>query len=314
MTAVKGRQFLSYQEQIDKLKKEKGLTMNDPEAFKQALERIGYYNLIGGYKLPFIDPSTRVYLRTTSEDILALHDLDERLSLESYGSIRKIEITMRQIISYCFCLAYGDSQSAYLKLSNYRCASKNDVKVISRLTNNLANVITNNTTHPYIVYQRSMHNNVPLWVAMKTLSFGQLSTFYSFLHSSVQSKIIKYFHRIKEDDLEQYLKGLTAWRNATAHGEPLYSFRIQLDFPDTELHKSMEIPKKGKQYVRGKRDFFGLMISFRYLLSDEDFRKFVLTVESLLKGYFAKSQRLGNKIFDYLGLPMNWMDILIAPY
>lgn len=58
------------------------------------------------------------------------------------------------------------------------------------------------------------------------------------------------------------------------HNERLYSFRIQIDFPDTILHEKLGITKKGIQYLLGKRDLFGLVIAFRFLLPKKDFLEF----------------------------------------
>ena len=56
--------FLTYDEQIEKLINEKKLIINDSESAKEVLKNIGYFSLIGGYKIPFIDPMTHNYHRT----------------------------------------------------------------------------------------------------------------------------------------------------------------------------------------------------------------------------------------------------------
>lgn len=44
------KKFLTYDQQIEKLQKEKQLTISDVPAAIQMLEHISYYSLIGGYK------------------------------------------------------------------------------------------------------------------------------------------------------------------------------------------------------------------------------------------------------------------------
>ena len=42
--------FLTYDEQIEKLEKEKQLVISDPEFAKITLQKLSYFSLIGGYK------------------------------------------------------------------------------------------------------------------------------------------------------------------------------------------------------------------------------------------------------------------------
>lgn len=42
--------FFTYDEQIEKLEKEKQLVISDPEFAKTTLQKLGYFSLIGGYK------------------------------------------------------------------------------------------------------------------------------------------------------------------------------------------------------------------------------------------------------------------------
>ena len=70
--------FLTYEQQLHKLTDEKQLIINNREFAEEKLRDIGYFALIGGYKEPFRDAMTRVYLEnTTFEDIYALYDFDE---------------------------------------------------------------------------------------------------------------------------------------------------------------------------------------------------------------------------------------------
>ena len=42
--------FFTYEQQIDKLKKEKQLVISDTEFAKDTLQKLSYFSLIGGYK------------------------------------------------------------------------------------------------------------------------------------------------------------------------------------------------------------------------------------------------------------------------
>lgn len=95
-----------------------------------------------------------------------------------------------------------------------------------------------------------------------------------------------------------------------AHNERLYSFRIQIDFPDTILHSKLGIEKKGIQYIYGKRDLFGLVIALRYLLPNSSFLDFKRSLIKILKLYQKQSQQINeNTLLQMMGFPKNWKSI-----
>lgn len=107
--------FLTYEQQLEKLAFEKRLVIDDPVKATALLKDIGYFSLVGGYKTPFINPMTRIYLNgTTIEDIYALYSFDSDLRELAFKYICIVERKIRQLISYSFCKAHGEQQSEYL--------------------------------------------------------------------------------------------------------------------------------------------------------------------------------------------------------
>lgn len=302
--------FLTYEEQLDKLQKEKHLQINDRAAAREILKNIGYFSLIGGYKTPFINPMTRIYQNNTAfEDIYALYQFDLSLRELVFKYLCKIECKIRQLVSYSFCRLHGEQQSAYLNPQNYNNTKKN-ASSIAYLIQILSYQANKNTEHHYVVHQRKVYHNVPLWVLANTLTYGQISKFYALLPYQLQSSISKEFPGINEKNLERYLKILTLFRNVCAHNERLYSFRTQTDFPDTILHQKLNIPQKGTQYLYGKRDLFGLVIAFRYLLPNSDFAHFKYSLIRIIQKYTKNSTQLSeDSLLNIMGFPINWKDI-----
>ena len=52
--------FLTFEAQISYLETDKNLMIQDHDYAKTMLKRIGYFSLIGGYKVPFKNPTTRI--------------------------------------------------------------------------------------------------------------------------------------------------------------------------------------------------------------------------------------------------------------
>lgn len=72
--------FLSYEQQIEKLKVEKELTTENKEFAKEKLKEVGYYRLITGYKDLFWNKVVKKYKRGVCfKDIYALYEFDKTL-------------------------------------------------------------------------------------------------------------------------------------------------------------------------------------------------------------------------------------------
>lgn len=302
--------FLSYENQLNKLENEKALTIPDREYATSMLQRIGYFSLIGGYKMPFKNPTNNLYYRHVKfEDIVALYSFDEDLRELFFKYILQIERHIRSLLAYAFTEKHGELQIEYLNPNNYNPdpAAQNDV---NRLIGTLDNLANHTSDYPYINHQRNTYGNVPLWVLMNGITFGTLSKFYFLSTQDIKAKVAKNFQRVNERELSQYLTVMTKFRNVCAHNERLFSYKTKDNIPNTALHHKLSIPKKGAQFISGKRDLFAMVIAFRYLLPNEEFLSFKKSLNVILKNYYKKSSALSQKkLLDYMGFPGNWNKI-----
>lgn len=301
---------MTYTDQLNKLENDKELIIEDKTYAEKKLKNISYYALIGGYKSPFIDIHTHKYLgNTTFNDIVELRNFDENLRNLFFNYICKVEQMMRSLISYHFTSIYGEQQSTYLNRNNYNY-TKHYKTGIDKLISMLDKMAKVNTDHAYIVYQRNKYGNVPLWVLVNALTFGQTSKMFEFLPQKIQGDICKEFENIQKNEMIQILKVLTLFRNVCAHNERLFSYKTYITFPDMELHKKLNIPQTGSIYTYGKDDLFGIVIALRYLLDKESFAEFKKELISLIKKYLKKSNRLSeNELLSLMGFPLNWKKI-----
>lgn len=114
------KRFLTYDEQITFLEKEKGLIISNKEYAKKILLKIGYFPLINGYKEIFKEPINNQFQKGTSfEDIYELYDFDNDLRNIFIKYILLAERNIKSSLSYHFCKEYGDLQSDYLNVNNY---------------------------------------------------------------------------------------------------------------------------------------------------------------------------------------------------
>ena len=300
--------FITYTAQVEKLTNEKHLIVTDTNFAITSLKNISYFGLIGGYKHPFIDVQTHKYMNNTSfEDIVTLYEFDEELRGLFFKYLCHIEIKLRSSISYYFCQKHGERQEEYLNPANY---SKTNKKGIIKLIKMLGKMANKNKDYKYLIYQRKKYHNVPLWVILNALTFGQISKMFEFLPQNIQGLICQDFGNIKKNEMIKYLKVLTLYRNVCAHNERLFSYRTYIDIPDTLIHKRLNIPKSGSKYIYGKNDLFCIVITFRYLLPQADFLVFKKHLIHIFNQYEKKNSNLKlEQLYEYMGFPSNWKHI-----
>lgn len=302
--------FLSFENQIKYLEEDKGLIISDRVFAKSMLMQIGYFGLIGGYKTPFKDATTHKYRNgITFDDIVALYKFDENLRELFLKYIFQIERHIRALLSNHFAEKYGEAQIHYLNPKNFSSEPRHK-KNVARLIGDLNNLANITSDYPYINHQRKKYGNVPLWVIVNALTFGSLSKFYLLSTPDIRVKVAKNFKCVTDKQLQQYLTVITKFRNVCAHNERLYSYQTNEDIPDTVLHSKLGIAKRGSQYISGKRDLFALVIAFRYLLPEEDFKKFKKCLIQIIRHYLQASNAITEeKLNRIMGFPSNWQEI-----
>ena len=303
--------FLNYDQQIEKLEKEKNLNIKDKEYAKEILKQTSYYSLIGGYKDVFKNPTTKKYKDGTNfEDIVELYYFDEQLRQIFLRYLIKVENEVKSLVSYYFTEKHGENQQEYLNVHNYKYFGKKNIRDINYLVRILGTYVTKPTDYHYINHAQKKYMNVPLWVLTNALTFGNISKMYMLLPQDIQIKVSRNYPFVNEKQLVQILTVLVKYRNVCAHGERLFTYRTTDSISDLPLHKKMSLPKKGEQFLNGKNDLFAVVIALRYLLSDKwyrDFKKeFIALIQKYLKGYDSISE---EELLERMGFPSNWKSI-----
>lgn len=300
--------FITYDQQITLLKS-KHLIINDEDAAKNVLAQIGYFSLIGGYKHPFKNKTTKMYRdNVTFDDIVMLYNFDEALRRLFLRYLLMIERNIKARVAYVFCDAHGDSQTEYLNPANY-VSTPNKQAGVNRLISTLSQLATRSTDYPYINHHQDVHHNVPLWVLINAVTFGSVSKMFGFLTQNLQSRICRNYP-LNIRQMDQILSVLTKYRNACAHGERLFSYTTRDDIPDLPLHAKLGIAKRGTQYSCGKHDLFAVVIAFRYLLSAKTFSSFKQELSKEIDRFSKHCPSLTQSdLLVKMGFLENWKNI-----
>lgn len=302
---MEDKSFLTYQEQIKKLDGKK-LIIEDEEYAISVLKKLSYFNLINGYKKPFKDDKDDYKSGTRFEDILSLYEFDDKLRRIFLKNILIVEIHMKSLISYHFCEVNGDCQEEYLKIDNYNKQSKYEEQN-KELISVLENALENSNRVNYIKHHETKYGNVPLWVLVKALTFGNISKLYSSQKDNVKSSIAMEIPMLHEKQIESILDILTRYRNVCAHNERLYDFKYKRKkVRTTKIHKYYKLNEK--EYM--KTNLFDVVIFLKYLLSENEFNLFINEVgQAINELLMATNQIEQSKLLKYMGFPNNWINI-----
>lgn len=303
------KEFSSFDRQIEIICKK--IAIRDKDEAKEALKKIGYFQLMGGYKSLFRIPGTKKYKEGTSfEEIVSLYEFDVELRELFFRYLLQIERNLRSLMSYYFTETYGAAQKEYLNPQNYDLTKKNQYTV-ERLIATLERA-ANTQDYAYINYYREQYGDIPLWVLSNVLTFGNLSKMFRVFPQSLKSKVSKNFAPLNPHQMEQFLSVLTKYRNVCAHGERLFTYKTVDAIADTPIHQELAIEKSGNQYKYGKQDLFAVVIAFYYLLPEKDFSCFsqnLLKIIQTVSGQLIHVEE--RELLEKMGFPQNWGKLIL---
>jgi abortive infection bacteriophage resistance protein len=308
--------FLTYQEQIVKLRN-KGLTINNEPHATEILTQIGYFSLINGYKTPFKDIVTTQYKTgATFEDIENLYFFDESLRELVFKYLLKVEQKLKSHISYYFSREHGNSLQAYTDFQNYDYTDAKKTPDIFRLLGEINRVIVTNFNADNLNHYMVNHANIPLWVLARKLTFGNVSKMLDMLPIALQTKISKNYKKLSAtSQLTAIIILLVLFRNTCVHNDRLYNYRSnRTELPYMRLHRELIIPRfPNGVYQYGIKDLFALVIALRYLLEDKNFLSFFQSLQELLDNHPDNAVFSKSELLRTMGFPANWQDVLILP-
>lgn len=304
------QKFMTYEQQLNKLQIDKGLTIPNADFARKTLEEISYYSLIGGYKGLFLHPASKKYkYGVTFDEIVAFYHFDEQLRSIFLKYILQVERHLKSMISYHFTEKYGESQTEYLDPNNFDYIHHS--KQVKRLVYSLSKTIAMPNHYRYIAHHARKYHNVLLWVATNAMTMGQISAFYQYMPNDIQVKVSKAYPQYTEKQLHQFITVIAKCRNVCAHGERLFDFRTTDMIPDTLLHSKLGISCKKGLYQNGKKDLFAVVIALRYLISDIEFKTFRRKLGLLIKDVLKKCTHLTeDQLLKEMGFPKNWAKII----
>ena len=281
----------------------RGVVIKNPKRAKDIIKRTNYYNLINGYKDPFLQtktPNEKYLPGTTIEEIYALYEFDRKLRILTLEYILEIEKHIKSVVSYCFSKEHGHKN--YLKIDNFDTSGYKKYDQACKLLSNMYSKISSNIDkEPSMTHYVNNKNYVPLWVLVNTISMGDISKFYSNMIQKERDDVarrIKY--GVKHNDLESYLFFLSTIRNRCAHDERLFSYLSYVGIPKNTYLNYFRI-------YHAKSNYFALMTIFKILLPKNRYCNYHGQLDTLLKELNSRLNVIPPKaIRSMMGMPVNW--------
>lgn len=303
------KNFKTIEEQITILKN-KGLIIEDEDFAKEILLRENYFFLLG-YRHLFLKKKEKKFISgATFSELYALFEFDRNFRTIILKNILVIENQLKSIISYQLSKKYGYKEKDYLDIKNFT-SDKGKTRKVRDLLDKIKrqtriNVPTHNATMHYI----TNYGYIPLWVLVKVLSFGIVCELYSILKVEDKEEIAEIFDTTPEI-LENILVILSNYRNLCAHEDIVFEHRTEREIPNTKYHKLLNIPLMDGEYIYGKNDLYAVIIIFKILLDENNFRMMMREIEyeiELLDGRIDTIEI--NRILDRMGFPEYYMEII----
>ena len=302
--------FKNLDEQI-KILQGKGLIISDENETKDILLRENYF-FISGYRVLFMESMTKkLFLPgTTFEELYAMFQFDRHIRNIVFKNLLIIENNIKSIMAYNLSGKYGIHEDEYLNAKNFVNDRKRKKQIDDLLRKMKRQIRINGGQHQATLHYLQKYGYVPLWIAVKVLSFGIVSELYQILKPEDQVSIAKDFH-VDKEQLLVYFPILANFRNLCAHEDILFDHKAQRDIEDTKYHELLEIPKVNDEYIYGKRDLFAVVIILKQLLRKEDFFLFMSEFEYEIQILADRLKVISvDKVLDRMGFPINYGEMV----
>lgn len=284
------QQFTTIDEQIELLKK-RGLSFTSEDTAYELLEIYGYYNIINGYKEPYISKSKyseQYKPGVTFEQIYSLFCLDHAIRNELMLILLDLEEHLRCTTSYVIAENFGFREEEYLNCKNYQNRSSTNPQFSLHHILDTLKVATNSNKNP-IKYHRDVYHNVPPWVLFKGIYLSTLVNLIKLQKPAIKAQIISKIYDTAYENIDKFVQHLFTdtlfmcleYRNLAAHGGRIYNY-----FPKSSIRISPESEKALIQKIPNfstlhKVHSFGTLVCVLDLFKRKSYRNTLISVIEL---------------------------------
>lgn len=302
----KEKHFLTYNQQMRKLRNDKKINCNGSK-HKTLLIRAGYFNIINGYKNPFIcgkdSDGDHIYISHTSiDELYTVKQFDETLRSFLLRYITQVEEEVRTLTGYKFDECNENGNIPWYDTNAYSPNStlQNRMNAISSAYSELSK------SHlDYVKFYMGHHTQIPTWIMIKVVNFSTFIDVLKYSKKEVLHSICNLYGMVDENELPnvKLLIGSLHWmrriRNSCAHNERIYCISRSAD----SHRRNGRINEKYLRSLRASycRDtvqrIFDLLVYFKYYLPQHEYDLCVMELHKMLTTLKSK---IHPNAFDYI--------------
>lgn len=304
--------FKSTTEQIDILKS-RGLLFSDITNAELYLFKNNYYNVVNCYSR-FLEKSPNHFVNNANfDEIIAIHTFDSEIKNILLKYTITIEHYFKSILAYAYSKETNNQSFPYLNQNNYDFSYIRESSSLIADLNKLIQ-IENNKKHAAINHYLHIHKNIPLWVLVNFMTFGQSIKLFNYSNKSINHAITRSLNtlinyennnnlRLSQKDFSIILDSIKNLRNILAHDNKLFDFKSRFSLPYiNEIHYKYNIDKN---YPRN--DVYNILIIMQLFLNKTEFTTMTSSIQtSIIKLQQQLTSISMNKIFASLGFPPDW--------
>lgn len=307
--------FLTYNQQMKKLRNDKGIICSG-SSHKRILVRAGYFNIVNGYKNPFVSGrdanGNHSYISgTTIDQLQAVKQFDDKLRAFLLRYITQVEEETRTLAGYKFDECNDNGSIPWYSTDAYspNKSLQEKMSVISKAYSELSK-----SQLDYVNFYMENHSQIPTWIMFKVVNF---STFIDLVRYSKTDVSHSLCHLYGMEDENNYpnvklLIGGLHWmrkiRNSCAHNERVYCLtRRQERRSNTGriIEKYFQMLPSG--YTRNlEQKLFDLIVYFKYFLPRNEYKQFITELKNMLLNLQSK---IHPHAFTYVRSQMGIRDL-----
>lgn len=270
--------YTTLDEQIAKLQKQ-GLIIEDINTAKACLEMYGYYNVINGYRTPFLnidEEGNKVYKEgTTFKQVFDLFIFDKTVRAGVMSAVSSVEENFKSVLADIIAAHYGINHNEYLKFTNYKDLPRRyKTRYTLQDVLNEFNKTISGKLKPPAMHYKSIYGYIPPWVLFKTVTFGNVVNLSKYLKSEMKNELVEkmFIPKFVENycrDIKGFLNDSFAlcleYRNLAAHGGRVYNHNSK-----KKVHEPTFKEEKGVWLLLAVLSTFKCQDAFRILKNTLD--------------------------------------------
>lgn len=305
--------FKTLTEQIQLLRN-RNLTINDEDYAKKYLLSNNYYNIINGYSKFFPMEGENYIGGTTFEEVARLYLFDKELKQAFFKAILNAESHLKSIFAYRFAELFSNKPYSYLNIECY--TREKTLSVISTISR-LSQIISRQQKFPEssIAHYIQNHNEIPIWVLVNQLEFGELRNMLTSSTVQLQNRVAKDLCDFIKQNLSRistfppeimisFVENMNEVRNICAHTNRLIGFKCRRDSKYWNvLHDNYGIAPENE-----RRNVYSVFVSTQCFLSKMEYCALNNKIKKLVHIHLEKhlNSITSNEIMQKLGFPTDW--------